>query len=222
MEAVNKILLRPAGETEADVAAGTDGDGGEFAKAADPGAAAGGAGEAEAGGKEPAVPAKVKDMGGIGVPTRLRAVQLHNNMGGNDGAEAAAALVRASPELRLFRFASTRGRSEGGEVLLSAVSELRHLEHLDVSDNMFKSDKCRESLVSIVKGPSASSLRVLKLSDLQMGDATAKQVLEALLTGGEGGGASCPRLEALFLGGNDITAGGGASKLLVRAARELP
>jgi len=47
-------------------------------------------------------------------------------------------------------------------------------------------------------------------------------VLEALLEGGDGGGVSCPRLEALFLGGNDISESGGASAMVVRAAKELP
>jgi len=145
MEVLNKIVLRPVGETEVVIAAESATRGSrDTAQAADPTAEA----EAATGsGSGSSATRTIIDMGGIGLPTGLQRVQMHNNMGGNDGAAAMGELVRASPDLRLFRFASTRGQSEGGESLLAAIAGLGKLEHLDVSDNMFKSPVCREHVV---------------------------------------------------------------------------
>lgn len=74
------------------------------------------------------------------VPLSLRVLHFFNNMSGNGGAVAIAAVVRASPLLEDFRFSSTRVGVEGGMAFAEALKFTPHLKRLDLNDNTFGAD----------------------------------------------------------------------------------
>ena len=83
-----------------------------------------------------------------------------NNMSGNGGAKAVAAIVRASPHLEDLRFSSTRGGHEGGMALAEAIGTLTTLRRLDLNDNTFGPD------VGVALGRALAHQRSLEVVNL--------------------------------------------------------
>lgn len=90
----------------------------------------------------------------------LRVLHFFNNMSGNGGAKAISAVLRASPLLEDFRFASTRVGKEGGEAFAEGLKGLTGLKRLDLSDNTFGRQ------VGILLGKSLEDKRQLEVVNL--------------------------------------------------------
>ena len=137
-------------------------------------------------------------------PTVLTTLHFFNNMSGNGGAVAVADIVRASPQLRDFRFSSSRGGNEGGVALAAA---LRHtvgtLTKLDLNDNTFG---VRGGVALGATLRWADRLTYLNLGDVAMEDEGVAALASGLVRSG-----SAHTLETLILSANDITAEGAAA-----------
>ena len=114
--------------------------------------------------------------------TVLDKLHFWNNMSGDGGGAAIASVVLLSPELSDFRLSSTRCGSEGGAVLVQALSTRSTLQHVDLSDNTFGG-----GVAPLLRTLISNNLKLitLNLSDLSIENEGVTAVLECLATTGK-------------------------------------
>ena len=108
--------------------------------------------------------------GGDAAATQLRVLHLENNMSGGGGAIAMADLLRASPHMEDFKFASSRGTGEGGAAIAAALGAGgggRALRRLCLHDNSFGGAAVQALASALREAPRA-------LTHLDIGDVLAR------------------------------------------------
>jgi Ran GTPase-activating protein (RanGAP) involved in mRNA processing and transport len=140
-------------------------------------------------------------------PSSLRELWFYNNMSGDEGGAAIAALARQSPGLELLRVSTTRVGRAGGRALADAVGSLRCLRELDVADNIFGDEFGAALGAALCVLPPAPLVR-LDISDVNLGDAGVEGLARALVSVEAREGGVGRVLCDLGLGANEITAQG--------------
>lgn len=110
-------------------------------------------------------------------PTKLTTLHFFNNMADDGGAEAAADIVRESPQLQDFRFASCRSKEAGGMAIAKALDVTTALRSLDLNDNSFDEEVAATLAAVIAK---QRNLVRLDLGDTGLNDDGVKAVAEAV------------------------------------------
>jgi len=133
----------------------------------------------------------------------LQIFHYHNNMSGDEGAIAVARIVKCCPELRDFRFSTTRSKQKGCLHVANALQSLEtsSFENLDLSDNSF-GGACIKPLADFLRRQ--TSLSALTLRDSGLDESGLEELTEALVE-------ARPPLRKLDLSGNDLEENSGES-----------
>lgn len=138
----------------------------------------------------------------IPTPTRLTTLHFFNNMSGDGGAKALAAILPLCPLLTDLRFSGTRAGREGSEAVAKSLASLNTGEKcvnfvsLDLADNSFGSQGGKNLAKLLANQP---NLTYLSLRDGSLEDRGARAVLKSLSSSG------CPNLVHLDMAANDMT-----------------
>ncbi|GFZ08832.1 RAN GTPase activating protein 2 [Actinidia rufa] len=124
---------------------------------------------------------------------KLRILQFHNDMTGDEEAVAISKIVKHSPLLEDFRCSSTRVDFEGCVALSEALGTSTHLKKLDLRNSMFGVEVLSKVILN------HTNLTEVYLTYQKLEDDGAIAIVNALKYSG-------PSLEVLDMAGNDITA----------------
>eukprot|EP00236_Picocystis_salinarum_P004363 CAMPEP_0183826332 /NCGR_PEP_ID=MMETSP0807_2-20130328/1641_1 /TAXON_ID=88271 /ORGANISM="Picocystis salinarum, Strain CCMP1897" /LENGTH=532 /DNA_ID=CAMNT_0026071437 /DNA_START=61 /DNA_END=1659 /DNA_ORIENTATION=- len=133
----------------------------------------------------------------LAAPEKLKKLQLHNNMTGDEGATELAAIIRRAPNLEHLRITSSRVGEEGGQEIAQALMGSCKLKALDLQDNLL-GEATAHLANALLSHP---DLEVLNLSYNCMEDEGADALATCLQTGKD-------RLRELHVAGNDISEDG--------------
>ena len=158
-------------------------------------------------------------------------------MSGDGGALAIAKIVADNPTLKDLRFSATRSMKPGCKAIAEAISTLRNLVRLDVSDNVFGKTAGLILAAAVRNNPGLSFLNVrdsgleedgsiavitaiseggLKIESLDLsGNEISMEVLET----GEGALSALTSIRELFLDDNEF--GSDGAEILVRVICQL-
>lgn len=130
----------------------------------------------------------------LAAPEKLKKLQLHNNMTGDEGAKELAAIIAKAPHLEHLKITSSRVGEEGGLEIAQALKDSCKLKSLDLQDNLLG-----EAIVQLADALSSHpELECLNLSYNCMEDEGANALAECLQTGTK-------KLKELQVAGNDIS-----------------
>ena len=130
----------------------------------------------------------------LAAPEKLKKLQLHNNMTGDEGAMELAAIIRRAPNLEHLRITSSRVGEEGGQEIARALVSSCKLKSLELQDNLL--GEATAHLASALL--SHPDLEVLNLSYNCMEDEGADALATCLQSGKH-------QLRELHVAGNDIS-----------------
>lgn len=140
----------------------------------------------------------------------LQVFHYHNNMSGDEGAIAVARIVKCCPNLRDFRFSTTRSKQKGCLHIAQSLQSLSTaaFEGLDLSDNSF-GGACAKPLAEFLGRQ--TSLTTLTLRDSGLEQDGIEEVAPALAA------ARAP-IRKLDLSGNDLEIESGGCLVAIVAA----
>ncbi|CAG9460629.1 unnamed protein product [Pedinophyceae sp. YPF-701] len=128
----------------------------------------------------------------------LKKIHLHNNMSGDEGAEAIGNLLSRAPHMQDFKMVYCRVGGAGGIALSKGLAAGSSLTHVDLHGNPM-GPSMAPALASALSHQ--QDLRVLRLQDTLLEDEGVAHVCRSLAR-------TAPYLEELDLSLNEITAGG--------------
>ncbi|CAM9179444.1 unnamed protein product [Phaeothamnion confervicola] len=149
------------------------------------------------------------------VPTSLETLHFYNNMSGDGGAHALAAILPLCPRLRDLRFSGTRAGADGSMAVADALAGSPAardgtLERLDLADNSFGAAGGRALAEALLLQPGLVSLN---LRDGGLGTDGLGHILAGLAR-------TAPGLTFLDVSGNDLDAD--AARPLARCLATKP
>mmetsp|Transcript_21553 Transcript_21553/g.25956 ORF Transcript_21553/g.25956 Transcript_21553/m.25956 type:complete len:501 (-) Transcript_21553:594-2096(-) len=125
----------------------------------------------------------------------LKTLHFYNNMSGDKGAMAMAALVKRATKLESYRMSCTRVMEDGMAAVGEALGTLSTLKWIDLKDN----NACASGGAVLARAIlNNRGLTCVHVSDIAMENTGTLQVARALA-------AACPDLKELAIGGNDLT-----------------
>ena len=125
----------------------------------------------------------------------LELFHFYNNMSGDGGAVAVAKIIAENVMLKDLRFSATRSMKPGCKTIAEAISTLRNLVRLDVSDNVF-GKKAGTILADAVKNN--PGLTFLNLRDSGLEEEGSIAFIAAVSESGL-------KVEYLDLSGNEVS-----------------
>ncbi|TMW60553.1 hypothetical protein Poli38472_000595 [Pythium oligandrum] len=146
---------------------------------------------------------------GEDAPTKLETFHFYNNMSGDGGAKALAKLLPRCPLLRDLRFSATRAQREGSLEFAKAMSVLKRLVKVDLSDNTFGAEGAVAIAAAFAQQP---DLVEANLRDATLEDDGMVAIAKALTT--------ARGLTALDVSGNELTTE--SVRVLAKTLRSLP
>ena len=82
-------------------------------------------------------------------PMNIKRIEFYNNMSGDAGAISIASLLECLPYLEVFRWSTTRTNEEGAFAICQALAHCPAIRRLEIKDNYF-GENCGELLATAI------------------------------------------------------------------------